>query len=120
VRDGAPQFENHNTGAVTDAGTIDYLRCQLTLPQVAALLFLAMHATGCPLVALGRACHFFRSNSWQRRPAPPKSSSFAIDTATSYRHHHAVVMGVQKKTRKFAQVKRVIGRSIPDSVSECS
>jgi hypothetical protein len=40
--------ENHNTGAVTDAGTIDYQRCQLTLPQVAALLFLAMHATGLP------------------------------------------------------------------------
>jgi hypothetical protein len=44
--------------------------------------------------------------------APPKSSSFIIDTATSDCQHHAAAMGVQKKTRKFAQVKRVIGTTI--------
>ena len=43
--------------------------------------------------------------------APPKSSSLTIDTETSSRlppQRHT--MGVQKKTRKFAQVKRVIGK----------
>ena len=76
-------------------------------PCVAAILF---WAGGVDWRTVGGSFRFSpsscRTKSW--RHAPPKSSSFTIDTAPEH-PHHAAAMGVQKKTRKFAQVKRVIG-----------
>lgn len=38
-------------------------------------------------------------------------ASLSIQNPRSHCHHNATTMGVQKKTRKFAQMKRVIGES---------
>ena len=61
-----------------------------------------------------------KSESWQccstkkyhhKLLSPPTRSRTTTTTTTTPPLHHAAAMGVQKKTRKFAQMKRVIGET---------
>jgi len=44
------------------------------------------------------------------KDAPRRTSRHLSPFLTEHNAHHTINMGVQKKTRKFAQVKRVIGQ----------
>jgi hypothetical protein len=69
-----------------------------------------------PLARIGRCCSFFPDRTLGATAPPKSSSSLSILDCHLGRLHNTASMGVQKKTRKFAQVKRVIGTLSPTSV----
>jgi hypothetical protein len=109
--DGSQGSWKTNTTAVTNAGTAIDPACVLLFWGTAPLVCPPITSASDPFV--GRRCPIspMRVEILAARVLHQKVSSCTIDTATQHRHDHVATMGVQKKTRKFAQVKRVIGEA---------